>query len=464
MPNMDKVGNNWELELNIAAAGDKSITFPTKDKFVDANVQITVSTPAGALSAGSTSASVTDTASILTESSTQPSSGEYITVTAQGVVTVGTAGFLAAGTAQSTTQTIKYYKIQNASFAVDGASVKTTQKGYVGANQTVGTVPNGALTVDGGGLSSGAKSTAIASNGYYNGSSYDTSDKVTLATAEASGYYKITSSGSVTVNRAAVTKEVTSGGYFATDSSPVTAIAADSLNVVAPDHAYYIKKSTLSSNTITPSTTTQQVTISEGYYPSNRVVTINPMTGGTIATQLADVGLSTYFNPGTSSDKDVTLTPQYTNTAGYFDAHSTATNAGGIEYYKIKTTTIDKGVTTVSGTTVDRGIASWNTGWITGSTIPAATFTNTPTSPKTANSYVNISNTSAAPVLVAGDYLYINAGYTDDLRISLARLVPDGSDVKGHSEYILSGHSAYDNDGVLVAGSIQTYDGSYTVA
>ena len=77
---------------------------------------------------------------------------------------------------------------------------------------------------------------------------------------------------------------------------------------------------------------------------------------------------------------------------------------------------------------------------------------------------MDISATSDAPVLVAGDYLYINAGYTDNLKISLAKLVPDGSDVKGHGEYILSGHSAYDNDGTLVAGTIQTYDGSYTIS
>ena len=90
-----------------------------------------------------------------------------------------------------------------------------------------------------------------------------------------------------------------------------------------------------------------------------------------------------------------------------------------------------------------------------------ATFANSATS---GESYVDISGTTAAPVLVSGDYLYINEGWTDNVKISLAKLVPDGSDVKGHSEYILSGHSAYDDDGTLVAGSIQTYDGSYTVS
>ena len=460
MANMDKVGNNWELQLNIAAAGDKVISMPTKDQFVDSNIQVTVSTPAGALSAGATTAAATDTASILTESSTQPSSGEYVTVTAQGVVNVGTAGYLDVGTSQASTAATKYYSIQNATFAVSGPSVVTTQNGYVGNGVTVGTVASGVQSITGGDLSAGAKSTQVASDGYYDGTSYDSSDKVTLEGSEASGYYKITSSGSVTVNRAEVDKQVTTAGYFTADGSPVEAIAADSITVAAPDHAYYIKKSTLSSNSVTPSTTSQTVTIGEGYYPANRTVTVAAMPEGTIATELADTGLSTYFDAGTSADNDVSLTPQYTNTAGYLAAHDSATNAGGVEYYKIKTTSVTETTTTVSGTTATRGTASWGTGWITSDSISAAAFKNSATSGHT---YVDISATTAAPVLVAGDYLYIDAGYTDDLKISLAKLVPDGSDVKGHSEYILSGHSAYDNDGTLVAGSITTYDGSYTI-
>ena len=86
------------------------------------------------------------------------------------------------------------------------------------------------------------------------------------------------------------------------------------------------------------------------------------------------------------------------------------------------------------------------------SAATAVTYGNAPASGKTAASYTDISST--APVLVSGDYLYINTGYTGDTKISLARLVPEGSDVKGHSEYILYNHTAYDNDGTLVTGTI----------
>lgn len=73
--------------------------------------------------------------------------------------------------------------------------------------------------------------------------------------------------------------------------------------------------------------------------------------------------------------------------------------------------------------------------------------------------YTDISD--QAPVLHSGDYLYINEGYTGNQKISLAKLIPDVSDIG--AGYILLGHSAYDNEGTLVTGTIPTYDGSYTV-
>ena len=114
-------------------------------------------------------------------------------------------------------------------------------------------------------------------------------------------------------------------------------------------------------------------------------------------------------------------------------------------------TTTPSGKTALTAAALRSGYAGFINGTQVNGSMPNASFANTATSGKT---YTDIS--SSAPVLVAGDYLYINEGYTGYQKISLAKLVPDGSDVKGHDEYILSGHSAYDNDGTLVAGSIQT--------
>ena len=110
-----------------------------------------------------------------------------------------------------------------------------------------------------------------------------------------------------------------------------------------------------------------------------------------------------------------------------------------------------EGVTTVSGSSASRGVATWSAGVIASGSIGAATFANTSSGQ---TQYVDISNTTEAPVLVSGGYLYINKGYTDDLKISLAKLVPDGANADLSSDKILSGYAAYDNDGNLVAGNI----------
>jgi len=461
MANMVIQDGKFVLTQLIDGAGTVTKTLQTENMFVDKNIDVVTSTPAGALSAGATAVSATDAESILTEVSSAPASGEYIIINAQGSVSVGTAGWLDVGASQSTTPGSKIYSMQDATFTVDGASVKSVNKGYVGANETLGTVSNGVQAITGGALSEGAKSSSVTSNGYYDGSSYDTSDAVTLELSEASGYYKITGSGSAVVNRAVVEKQVTAAGYFAADGSPVSAIAADTISVTTTPQPYFIKKSTLSADTVISSNVTQTITIGEGYYPSDRTITVQPITSITPTTSLANVGASSYMATGTSSDYDFYFIPQYSNDAGFVAAH-TDTNNGGITYYKIVPQTVSETATTVSGSTATRGTRSESAGWkASAETLSVASFANVASSGET---YVDISATTAAPVLVAGDYLYINEGWTDNLKISLAKLVPDGSDVKGHNEYILSGHSAYDNDGILVAGSIQTYAGAYTVS
>ena len=90
--------------------------------------------------------------------------------------------------------------------------------------------------------------------------------------------------------------------------------------------------------------------------------------------------------------------------------------------------------------------------------IPAGTISAVASDP--GSGYTN--NTSL--VLESGGWLRLTAGYYSATRISLATLVPDGSNVKGHAEYLLEGKTAYDNDGTLVTGTIATYQGEYTIA
>ena len=311
-------------------------------------------------------------------------------------------------------------------------------------------IPAATHTLTGGGLTAAAGSASLsASSGYYNGSSYDTTDKINLSTTQTSGYYKLVASGYGKVTRAAVSSTVTSG-YTDADTSSISASTGTS-NTATTN--YFIKKSTLSASSVNSSSTAQTVTISSGYYPSDRTVTVNAMTTQTPTTNYSNTGMSTYFNAGSSSDYTVSITPNYSNSAGYVSAH-TSTNNGGIGYWKIKTTSLTQGTTTVANNVATRGSASIaSSGWINSTSIPAATFSNVATSGTT---YVNISNTPDAPILDAEGNLYINKGYVDNLQISLARLIPDDANVAS-SATMLQGTTAYDKNGKLWTGTIATF-------
>lgn len=425
----------WVISYSPVEAGTKTITLNQTNKFVDQATDIVITTDAGALGAGTGSAEASSDISGLlgTASSTQPVSGHYILVEADANVAVTTAGWLDEGDDVDVSIADVYYPITEA-----------------------------AQTITGGALSEGAKSVAINSDGAYNGSSYDTSDKVKFEAGEAAGVYKIHPSGSATVNRAAVTKQVTQDGYMAADQTAQTAISADSATVSIPETAYYIKKSTLSTNTVTPSTVAQTVTVGEGYAPSDRTITVEAMAAGAASSSLDKTGTGTYLEAGTSSDYDIILTPQHSvDTAGYLAATANPVD-GTPEYYKVKAQTVTETTTTVSGSTATRGTRTESAGWKdTAETLDTAAFANTAASGVT---YVDISDTTAAPSLASGDYLYIGAGWTDAVKISLAKLVPDGSNIHGHADAILQGYTAYDNDGALVTGTIQTWDGDYTIS
>ena len=453
----------FELSYEIAASGNKKISFSTENKFIDKDIELTLSTPAGALEVDSSSISATTNGGILgTAQSEQPASGAYVKVSGSATVDVATSGWLDAGTSQSVTADDVYYPLIQASFTEDGPNVKSVTQGYVAPNTIVGTIANGSQTITGGALSTTSSSTALASNGLSDGTSEDGSKKIALSDTKAAGYYELETSGSAVVSRAAVTKQVTSAGYFAEDGSAVEAVAAGTENVSNAHAKYYVAQSTIDSPTITSSNVAQTVTVSAGYYHTARTVTVNAMADATVTPDVANTGINTYFNVGTAQANSISLTPRYSVTSAGYVGLQTNT-AGTPEYYSIKTTSITEGTTTVSDTTATRGTASWGTGWITSGSLSAATFGNEPASGKTTSSYVDISGTTAAPVLVSGSYLYINKGYTDDIKISLAKLVPDAASANLADNHILLGYSAYDRDGTLIAGSIPTYDGTYSI-
>lgn len=136
--------------------------------------------------------------------------------------------------------------------------------------------------------------------------------------------------------------------------------------------------------------------------------------------------------------------------------------SGGTITALLPTTSVTTPDSTKNATSkiVTRADASWGTGYITSGTIDAATFAAEGTNGVT---YIDLSDgldsssNNIIPEIPTGGYLYINKGYVDNFKISLARLLPDASAVNNLTgAYILSGHSAYDNAGNLIVGTISS--------
>ncbi len=170
-------------------------------------------------------------------------------------------------------------------YITSSVGTKTSNSGNVVINLDAAT-----CTVAGGGLTSGAGSTSVSTDGLVGAAgAIDATDKVALSTTSATGYYKITSSGSGSVNRAAITDAHTAGWLETKTASNVS--AATSLSSNTAKQEYFIKKSTGATQTVTPKTTAQNVTIGAGYYPTDRTITVAKVDPSD-ATQVAQGVLS----------------------------------------------------------------------------------------------------------------------------------------------------------------------------
>ena len=451
-----------------------------------ANADITLFTDDGS------NAGVNIFATLGAKATTEPSSGYYLAfkATGSGSSKVTTAGWFQTGAldAASTTSETKYYPVATAVYSVSGGSLSAAS-GYTG----------------------------LSSDGYYDGSNYDTGDKIdiTSQTSAAEGYYKVTASGYGQVNRTAITRQTTTAGYLPLDSNAITVSSTTNAKSNTATQAYYIKKSILDTTTYSSTNSNYNITIPAGYSPIDRVITVNKMATVSVTTNYANSGLSTYFDAGTSSNKDVTITPRYTVNAGYVGAQTNQNN-GGIGYWKIKPatatyttssrsdtyntlagycsnaqlatyTTQDFGRYKISGSTykltaeqveelsptstgsqvipvyhrsssqVTRGNATISAGWIDDpEIISAAIFSNVPTSGAT---YVDLTESGAMPILDSGGKLYINAGYVDNIMVDLGQFIPDEANISSSDE-LISGSSGVNNEGDLIVGTLTLYDSS----
>ena len=267
-------------------------------------------------------------------------------------------------------------------------------------------------------------------------------------------------------NNAGRIKNVT-GTFTSADTVSEGQTAAASAQMLAGYSAWAdgeeVKGSITSKAATTYNASTSDQTIAAGQYLAG-AQTIRKITTGNISAANIKTGVTVTVGDSGSSTRIAnvagTFTKANTVSSGQTAAAAAQIRSGysawvdGVEVKgSLANTSVSQGITTVSDGTATRGTASWGTGYISSGSIGAATFANSATSGKT---YVDISDTTAAPVLISEGYLYINKGYTDDLKISLAKLVPDGASADLGSNVILSGYSAYNNDGVLIAGTIPT--------
>lgn len=401
----------------------------------------------------------------------EPSTGYYISLQASGSGSskITTAGWLPENqtlTAASTTAE-RFFPVTAAVLAVSktGGSITPTVSLSKSSTLTWSTSDTSGVSVTGtgnGSVSNLSIKANVSTAGYIPTGDVATASSLTIAAAStaatetkyitgvtiASGKsFAVTNSGTTTVT--AGISGSTTQGIIKVTAYPSSGTTADAIQTIV-NNGRWVETTISAANT--------------WYYGKVKA-------GALTVTTSADTGnLSTYFNTGTSSDNNVTITPKYTNTAGFKTALTTATNNGGTTYWKIKTTSVTQNNTTVTTsdgngnpTAVTRGTATWGTGWISSSSIGAATFANTATANVT---YIDISGTTEAPILSSGGFLYINKGYVDNLKISLAKLVPDtlsNDKIFAPAQYILTGYAAFDAAGTQINGTMQIYNGAYTV-
>lgn len=331
--------------------------------------------------------------------------------------TVTTAGYVSStvGTKNTGALTINApanLEIAKATFTVSGNSVKSDEAGYIPANTAVGavsTVARAKTTTSTTANTTDAKLTVTASNnqatGYVTGSNETASDTITLSVSGA-------------------TVTATSGN----------------------DNTKKVSKSVASGTAGTPTATKGTV--------SNHSIAVTPSVTNTTG----------YIAGGTKSGTAVTVAASELVSENRA-LSSSASDQTNIDVTNYKTVSISKmnsthvvekagSVNTTNNTYTQGKVTVDTAGYISaGDKVLGASFANTATTNVT---YKDISSTTAAPILVSNDYLYINKGYTDNVKISLAKLVPDGASADLASNKILSGYSAYDNDGKLIAGNIPT--------
>ena len=417
--NINTDNNQFELLKTIESNGDWTAILSTQNTFIDKNIAVKITTPLGTLGTGTATADVevsnakgsnnnsTNIHAALSDTTdTEPTTGYYIALNASGSGTavVSKAGWLPTNTTAT------------------GASVSNVPK-YITINPAIGTVAKvgGSITP-----SADLSSSATA----------------TLSETNTSGI-SITATGNGSVSNLDIVANITTAGYapqgnnFATASN--LSIAAASTAATATK---YLTAVTVNSGKNFSVTTSGTTTITSG---SNSAGTIK---------------INAYPSSGTTRDAEQTIV------SGGKWSEKIITAANTYYYGKVKAnaSTITSPTWSKNDTSkvATRGNFTYTTGYIaTAGSLSAATFSNTASSGKTyvdlSDALVDSGGAHVIPEVGQDGFLYIDRGYIDYVKINIGRLIPgvEGTDATTNDK-ILNGYTAYDKDGKLITGNIQS--------
>ena len=458
--------------FNSGSATDSDVDNAPVGKVIAAAATVSGTTTATSPTIARTSTSATGATNVGSASATTtvPSSGYFVSMQATAPATtvsltktVNTAGYLgsnseitASASTSAKTGSVYYLPIAAGVAAGDAASVAKYTTDGSNAGTSIMSVVGNATTTE-------------PTSGYYVSFTGTGNSKVTTAGWFPTGSLASKTSSTTYFPVTAGTTTVAGGGLSVSanySGTPTVGIALTSqttsgiaITDTAQSSGYYIKL-TGSSSSLSGTTTVGRgaITLAKtaGYIPAQSATTVSGL-GQTSAspTVTVNAGSKVRYLTIPTATFNTSNNGVYCSGAGWVPAGSASSPIG-----VIGTTSVTQGTSTIASgaTSATRGIAEWGTGYITNGSIPAATFTNTAADGAT---YLDISNVTDAPMLISGDYLYINKGYTDNLKISLAKLVPDWNttdypNIAGAAQ-MLQGYVAYDQDGGILTGTIPSF-------
>lgn len=488
MPNMEKDGSNniWPYSITIGGAGTIQHTFVTQNKFLDANIVATITTPLrGTLSLDINN----DTSGVITPGSLNANNKYPVSVNLNGTVTAATAGWI-SNTAETVGENgVTVGVLNKAGFTINnGNEFICNSPGYVESGSTVlssitpvtptasidtGTNNNyNGLTTYFTKLDNSTNANVTIKPQYSTNAGYVTSASNSITTANttywqiktASPSFTASPSGASTADFTNITTSSTNNGIKVQTSYSINSAT---ITYAAAMNAGWLTSKTL--GTTTGSSTVAKASTESNYYyiTGITVPTTTNFTLTTVANNSTDNSKVTIIN---NNNRKIEIS---TNNGDVYVAHPTS-NKGNVyvtPYDGTQTQIINNGVmmTTIfssstwtkNSTTKVATMGGYNytDGYVNSGSLGAATFHNTPTANKTyvdlSDALVSSGGSYVVPELDQDGFLYIDQGYIDYIKISLGHLIPGAESSNATtSDQILQGYTAYDKNGNLITGNI----------